>query len=113
MISNKSKHIMKAAPDLSLLLQQFRLQGIPVGTLEYTRLQTIFASQPHLSREALNNILCTVLAKDDYQRQKINRIFYKLVPFEVQPVDDLTLIPLTASVREKINLSLLCLASLK
>jgi len=35
---------MKAITDLSVLLEQLRLHGIPIGTLEYSRLHAIFAA---------------------------------------------------------------------
>lgn len=66
---------------LENLLEQFRLRGIAISTLELQRLQAVFASQPDLSRTQLRDLLCSLLAKDAQQRRTITHVFEQLIPY--------------------------------
>ncbi|CAA6800388.1 MAG: serine/threonine kinase [uncultured Thiotrichaceae bacterium] len=68
--------------DMTQLLEQLRLQEIRVGALELQHLFAVFQSQPVLSWLELRDLLCDVLAKDEYQRETIKRVYQRLVPYE-------------------------------
>ena len=75
-----------ATLQLETLLSQLRQRGIAVGTVEMQRLQAIFERSPQLSHRELRNLLSVVLAKDNRQREVLNRVFDRLVPFETDEV---------------------------
>lgn len=62
-------------PSLDTLLSLIRTQGIPVGAAEQLRLQQILSAQPPLSGAEFRELLGTVLAKNEDQRQRIAFIF--------------------------------------
>ena len=68
--------------DLDKLLEHLRLRGVVVGTVELQHLQRVFARSPQLSHAGLQDLLCSILAKDATQRQTIIRLYNQLVPFE-------------------------------
>ena len=78
--------------NLDDLLSHIRLRGIAVGNPEMQRLQTVFAQAPVLSRNELRNLLSALLAKDEWQRSQIGRVFDRLIPFdskdEAKPLGD-------------------------
>ena len=73
--------------DLDSLLSHIRLRGITVGNPEMQRLQAVFAQAPVLSRNELRNLFGALLAKDDWQRQQIGRVFDRLLPFDEEESD--------------------------
>jgi formylglycine-generating enzyme required for sulfatase activity len=73
------------ALELNTLLEQIRLRGIPVSTVEMQRLNAVFQGEPRITRAELRELLCALLAKDDTQRRTIRRLFEQLVPFDETP----------------------------
>jgi formylglycine-generating enzyme required for sulfatase activity len=65
--------------NLEQLLSLLRAQGLAVGAGEYQRLARIFKTQPELSNSAFRELLCTVLAKDNAQRQQVIDVFNRFV----------------------------------
>lgn len=68
--------------NLETLLSQLRLRGIAVGTTEMQRLHHVFEQSPQLSHSQLRNLLSVMLAKNDKQREILNRLFDRLIHFE-------------------------------
>ena len=75
------------AVDLDDLLSHIRRLGIAVGNPEMQRLQAVFAQAPELSRNELRNLLAALLAKDEWQRTQIGRVFDRLVPFDSEDTE--------------------------
>jgi len=73
--------------DLDTLLSQIRLRGIAVGSPEMQRLHAVFSQAPVLSRNELRHLLIALLAKDNWQRSRIDRIFDQLVPYDDEAID--------------------------
>ena len=75
-------------PDLDSLLSHIRLRGVAVGNHEMQRLQALFAQAPSLTRNELLNLLMAVLAKDEWQRKQIRRVYDRLVPYDSEDLED-------------------------
>ena len=73
--------------DLDDLLSHIRRLGIAVGNPEMQRLQAVFVQAPELSRNELRNLLGALLAKDEWQRTQIGRVFDRLVPFDSEDTE--------------------------
>ena len=69
---------------LDELLGQLRSKGVPVGVMEMQRLNAVFSKSPKLNRNDLKDILVTVLAKDEQQRQIVHRLFDRLVSYDFE-----------------------------
>ncbi len=66
-------------PNLDTLLKLIHAQGIQVGALERLRLQQILNAQPQLSGAEFRELLGTVLAKNEDERQRIAAVFERFV----------------------------------
>ena len=71
--------------DLDTLLEHIRRRGITVGTVELQHLHHVFSRSPVLVHNELRDLLGALLAKDDNQRQTINRLFDQLIPVDRDP----------------------------